>query len=258
MTVDDHQDVSDVCAPEEWLALREASDRAEGVLIEVVLQSQVDGHSTEEPAVAVPRSAWEKMLEQLGNLHEAGGRLAEATERAVRAEERYAFELERRKLLEDRVAQLEMAALLPLVDGGVLVGETVFELDAVVDGVVGVEPAAPPPPSEEPDAQPIVGGASTEQPFFQQNIDPDIAKESVFGPDAVEDQEPVTEGDERDLFAFEAYRRQLLEERPELKSAEHIPPATPRWQRGVHSLQEWIRRGREESYFLEEVDDETN
>ncbi len=234
-----------------------AGDRQD-VLVEVVLQPQVDvGGSlarAEEPAVVVPRSAWQKMLEQLGALHDAGRRLTEATERAARAEERYAFEVERRKLLEDRVAQLEKVALLAPVDGRV--GEPVREGEPEVHGVLGVGPAVPPLPDEEPDVQPVLDGSSMVQPLPQEDVDPVFAGESVMESVSVEEQEPVAEEDERELFAFEAYRRQLLEARPELKSAERISPATPWWQRGVDNLQEWIRKGREESYFLEEEEEE--
>ena len=48
-----------------------------------------DGH------LLVPRDAWEKMLAQLGNLHEAGRELAEARERAAKAETEAAFLRER-------------------------------------------------------------------------------------------------------------------------------------------------------------------
>ena len=43
----------------------------------------------------VPVDAWNKMLEQLGNLHEAGQQLAEARERAAKAETEATFLRER-------------------------------------------------------------------------------------------------------------------------------------------------------------------
>lgn len=43
----------------------------------------------------VPIDAWDKMLIQLGNLHQAGQQLAEARERAARAETEAAFLRER-------------------------------------------------------------------------------------------------------------------------------------------------------------------
>ena len=47
----------------------------------------------------VPIEAWEKMLIQLGNLHEAGQQLAEARERAAKAETEAGF-------LRERLAEL--------------------------------------------------------------------------------------------------------------------------------------------------------
>ncbi|MBU1227209.1 MAG: helix-turn-helix domain-containing protein [Actinobacteria bacterium] len=43
----------------------------------------------------VPRDAWDKLLDQLGNLHEAGQMLAEARERAAKAETEVVFLRER-------------------------------------------------------------------------------------------------------------------------------------------------------------------
>lgn len=43
----------------------------------------------------VPRDTWEKILTQLGHLHQAGQELAEARERAARAETEAAFLRER-------------------------------------------------------------------------------------------------------------------------------------------------------------------
>jgi hypothetical protein len=50
----------------------------------------------------VPIDAWDKMLHQLGNLHEAGQQLAEARERAARAETEAAF-------LRERLGELRVA-----------------------------------------------------------------------------------------------------------------------------------------------------
>jgi hypothetical protein len=58
----------------------------------------------------VPLDAWQKMMTQLGNLHEAGQQLADARERAAKAETESAFlreriadlRSERDRLLEDR------------------------------------------------------------------------------------------------------------------------------------------------------------
>ena len=43
----------------------------------------------------VPRDAWDKLLDQLGNLHEAGQMLADARERAAKAETEVTFLRER-------------------------------------------------------------------------------------------------------------------------------------------------------------------
>jgi hypothetical protein len=60
----------------------------------------------------VPIEAWDKMLHQLGNLHEAGQQLAEARERAARAETEAAFLRER--LAELRVASSQEPATAPV------------------------------------------------------------------------------------------------------------------------------------------------
>lgn len=61
---------------------------------------------TEEPVVPegsmlVPLDAWNRVLNQLGNLHEAGQQLAEARERAAKAETEAQF-------LKERLADLRM------------------------------------------------------------------------------------------------------------------------------------------------------
>jgi len=55
----------------------------------------------------VPVEAWNRMLDQLGNLHEAGRELAEARERAGRAEATAEFQAERRQIAEETLAQLQ-------------------------------------------------------------------------------------------------------------------------------------------------------
>jgi hypothetical protein len=50
----------------------------------------------------VPIEAWDKILHQLGNLHEAGQQLAEARERAARAETEATF-------LRERLAEMRAA-----------------------------------------------------------------------------------------------------------------------------------------------------
>ncbi|MDJ0663530.1 MAG: hypothetical protein QNJ75_03145 [Acidimicrobiia bacterium] len=62
------------------------------------------GPTEETPpgTMIVPIDAWNKMLNQLGNLHEAGQQLAEARERAVKAETEATF-------LRERLAELRNA-----------------------------------------------------------------------------------------------------------------------------------------------------
>lgn len=53
------------------------------------------GPTADGTAMLVPRDAWDKLMDQLGNLHEAGQMLAEARERAARAETEAGFLRER-------------------------------------------------------------------------------------------------------------------------------------------------------------------
>jgi len=67
-----------------------------------------DQISTPPGTMLVPIDAWDKMLLQLGNLHQAGQQLAEARERAARAETEAAFLRERlAELREPRPAAAE-------------------------------------------------------------------------------------------------------------------------------------------------------
>ena len=63
--------------------------------------------------VLVPMDAWEKMLLQLGNLHEAGQDLATARERAAKAETEAAFLRERIAELREERDELKDAAAGP-------------------------------------------------------------------------------------------------------------------------------------------------
>jgi hypothetical protein len=53
------------------------------------------GPTTDGSSMLVPRDAWDRLLAQLGHLHEAGQQLAEARERAAKAETEAAFLRER-------------------------------------------------------------------------------------------------------------------------------------------------------------------
>jgi len=61
--------------------------------------SSQDGGTTgpigDGTTMLVPRDAWDKLLDQLGNLHEAGQMLADARERAAKAETEVTFLRER-------------------------------------------------------------------------------------------------------------------------------------------------------------------
>lgn len=61
-------------------------------------ESKTSPKTAETPdgsSMLVPRDAWDKLMDQLGNLHEAGLRLAEARERAAKAETESVFLRER-------------------------------------------------------------------------------------------------------------------------------------------------------------------
>ena len=64
-----------------------------------------DHHETD--AVLVPVDEWSRILRQLGNLHEAGQQLAEARERAAKAETESSFLRERLRETRSRVESLE-------------------------------------------------------------------------------------------------------------------------------------------------------
>ena len=53
------------------------------------------GPTADGTAMLVPRDAWDRLMDQLGNLHDAGVQLAEARERAVKAETEATFLRER-------------------------------------------------------------------------------------------------------------------------------------------------------------------
>ena len=71
---------------------------------------------SERDAVLVPLDQWSRILNQLGNLHEAGQQLADARERAAKAETESAFLRERLKELRGRVEAMEEEAAAPPPD----------------------------------------------------------------------------------------------------------------------------------------------
>jgi hypothetical protein len=74
-------------------------------IVEPVESPVIDQDQVAPPpgTMLVPIDAWDKMLLQLGNLHEAGQQLAEARERAARAETEASF-------LRERLAELRVTS----------------------------------------------------------------------------------------------------------------------------------------------------
>lgn len=64
----------------------------------------------------VPLDAWNKMLNQLGNLHEAGQQLAEARERAAKAETEAQFLKERLAEMRSQLEKERQPAATPESD----------------------------------------------------------------------------------------------------------------------------------------------
>lgn len=69
-----------------------------------------------EGSILVPLDAWDRMLGQLGNLHEAGQQLAEARERAAKAETEAQFLKERLREMRQKVEDSELALELHSAD----------------------------------------------------------------------------------------------------------------------------------------------
>ncbi len=85
--------------------------------------SHVEEPATPPPGtMLVPIDAWDKMLLQLGNLHQAGQQLAEARERAARAETEATF-------LRERLAELRGPPGPPLEEEGPPLEETPITAD---------------------------------------------------------------------------------------------------------------------------------
>jgi hypothetical protein len=69
--------------------------------------------SPPEGTMLVPLDAWNRMLNQLGNLHEAGQQLAEAKERAAKAETEARFLKERLAELREELETASRSAPAP-------------------------------------------------------------------------------------------------------------------------------------------------
>lgn len=74
-------------------------DRDDAVDLKAEEEGAAEAASVPEGSMLVPLDAWNRMLNQLGNLHEAGQQLAEARERAAKAETESVF-------LKERMAEL--------------------------------------------------------------------------------------------------------------------------------------------------------
>jgi hypothetical protein len=74
-------------------------DRARAPGVKKALSLEKKSPKVEPEAVLVPLDAWQRLMAQLGNLHQAGQDLADARERAARAETQVEF-------LRERLAEL--------------------------------------------------------------------------------------------------------------------------------------------------------
>ncbi len=68
-----------------------------------VISETTSNMDTDEENMMVPISAWKKVLDQLGNLHEADKLMAEARERAAKAEAESEFLREKLKNTRDEL-----------------------------------------------------------------------------------------------------------------------------------------------------------
>jgi hypothetical protein len=95
------------------LRITEADGRAEAEERETVGGRRMTSAAESvvpEGSLLVPLDAWNKMVNQLGNLHEAGQQLAEARERAAKAETEALFLRERLSDLREEQAATDLAA----------------------------------------------------------------------------------------------------------------------------------------------------
>jgi len=84
--------------------------RATAPTAEAASATTTTGPTEDGAAMLVPRDAWDRLMDQLGNLHEAGLHLAEARERAAKAETEATFLRER--LAEMRTERDELKDLI--------------------------------------------------------------------------------------------------------------------------------------------------
>lgn len=81
------------------------TDSEEEVDLTTTGEGAVPPPEVPEGSMLVPLDAWNRMLNQLGNLHEAGQQLAEARERAAKAETEARFLKERMSELREELAR---------------------------------------------------------------------------------------------------------------------------------------------------------
>lgn len=98
----------------------------------------------------VPVAAWDKMLMQLGNLHEAGQQLAEARERAAKAETEATFLRERLGEMRADLARSRRAT--------------------APDSMPDVEPVTTPPSEESPEPEVITAESSVAPPAATEKL----------------------------------------------------------------------------------------
>ena len=72
-------------------------------------QLPVEARPIPEGSILVPQDAWDRLLGQLGNIHEAGQQLADARERAAKAETEAEFLKERVREMRKRAEDAELA-----------------------------------------------------------------------------------------------------------------------------------------------------
>lgn len=107
------QTVVDLRSPERVEAVVDLRELDEPVVDESspasVPEPELPTRDVPEGSILVPVDAWDRLLGQLGNLHEAGQQLADARERAAKAETEASFLKERLRDMRKRAETAELA-----------------------------------------------------------------------------------------------------------------------------------------------------
>ena len=74
-----------------------SNDNKETLINDAEVKTEQEGETVNEESLLVPLDAWNTVLNQLGNLHEASQQMAEARERAAKAEAEAEFLREKLK-----------------------------------------------------------------------------------------------------------------------------------------------------------------